>query len=123
VNWDRVWSHNFHTTGLRVRGDIKDALGASIRVTSVLVSLWWRPEPVPDGPPGQTNSLLHGHVEFLKFADPRRPIFLRSLPAILAAEVFGMKSNSDWQNRLGTIRVAALGVMVVAIGVIWYIRH
>jgi hypothetical protein len=34
-----------------------------------------------------------------------------------------MKSNSDWQNRLGTIRVAALGVMAVAIGVIWYIRH
>jgi hypothetical protein len=34
-----------------------------------------------------------------------------------------MKSNSDWQNRLGTIRVAVLGVMVVIIGVIWYVRH
>jgi hypothetical protein len=34
-----------------------------------------------------------------------------------------MKSNSDWQNRLGTIRVAALGVMVVIMGVIWYVRH
>jgi len=35
----------------------------------------------------------------------------------------GMRSNSEWQNRLGTIRVAALGVMVVVIGVIWYVRH
>ncbi len=34
-----------------------------------------------------------------------------------------MRGNSDWQNRLGTIRVAALGVMVVVAGVIWYIRH
>jgi hypothetical protein len=34
-----------------------------------------------------------------------------------------MRSNSDWQNRLGTIRVAALGVIVVAMGVIWYVRH
>ena len=34
-----------------------------------------------------------------------------------------MKSNSDWQNRLGTIRAAALGIMVVIIGVIWYVRH
>jgi hypothetical protein len=34
-----------------------------------------------------------------------------------------MRSNGDWQNRLGTIRVAALGVMVVIIGVIWYVRH
>jgi hypothetical protein len=34
-----------------------------------------------------------------------------------------MKSNSDWQNRLGTIRVAALGAMVVIIGVIWFVRH
>jgi hypothetical protein len=34
-----------------------------------------------------------------------------------------MRNNSDWQNRLGTIRVAALGVMVVVMGVIWYVRH
>jgi hypothetical protein len=34
-----------------------------------------------------------------------------------------MRSNSDWQNRLGTIRVTVLGVMVVAMGVIWYVRH
>jgi len=36
---------------------------------------------------------------------------------------FVMKSNSEWQNRLGVIRVAALGVMVAIIGVIWYVRH
>jgi len=41
----------------------------------------------------------------------------------LLLRCFGMRSNSDWQNRLGTIRVAALGVMVVIIGVIWYVRH
>ena len=34
-----------------------------------------------------------------------------------------MKSNSDWQNRLGTIRVAALGVAVVVAGIVWFIRH
>ena len=34
-----------------------------------------------------------------------------------------MKSNSDWQNRLGTIRVAALGVMAVVVGVIWCVRR
>jgi hypothetical protein len=34
-----------------------------------------------------------------------------------------MKGNSDWQNRLGTIRVAALGVMALAAGIIWYVRH
>ena len=34
-----------------------------------------------------------------------------------------MKSNSQWQNRMGTIRVAALGVMMVILGVIWYVRH
>jgi hypothetical protein len=34
-----------------------------------------------------------------------------------------MKTNSEWQNRLGTIRVAALVAMVVIIGVIWYVRH
>jgi hypothetical protein len=34
-----------------------------------------------------------------------------------------MKGNSDWQNRLGTIRVIALGVMVLAAGIIWYVRH
>jgi hypothetical protein len=35
----------------------------------------------------------------------------------------GMTSNSDWQNRLGTIRAAALGVVLVVIGVVWFIRH
>jgi hypothetical protein len=34
-----------------------------------------------------------------------------------------MRSNSDWQNRLGTIRGVALGVVLVVIGVIWYVRH
>ena len=34
-----------------------------------------------------------------------------------------MKGNSDWQNRLGTIRAVALGVMVLAAGIIWYVRH
>jgi hypothetical protein len=34
-----------------------------------------------------------------------------------------MKSNSYWQNRLGTVRAAALGVFVVVIGVVWFIRH
>jgi hypothetical protein len=34
-----------------------------------------------------------------------------------------MKSNSDWQNRLGTIRVAVLAVAAVAIAVVWYVRH
>jgi hypothetical protein len=34
-----------------------------------------------------------------------------------------MKSNSDWQNRLGTIRVAALAVVAVAIAVVWYVHH
>jgi len=45
------------------------------------------------------------------------------LPASLcfATEVLGMKGSSDWQNRLGTIRVAALGVMVLAAGFIWYV--
>ena len=32
-----------------------------------------------------------------------------------------MRSNSDWQNRLGTIRSVALGVVLVVIGVIWYV--
>jgi hypothetical protein len=35
----------------------------------------------------------------------------------------GMNNNSDWQNRLGTIRVAALGVAVVVVGIVWFIRH
>ncbi len=34
-----------------------------------------------------------------------------------------MKSNSDWQNRLGTIRIAALGIMAAVAGVIWFFRH
>jgi hypothetical protein len=34
-----------------------------------------------------------------------------------------MKSNSDWQNRLGTIRATALTVLVVVIGIVWFIRH
>jgi hypothetical protein len=34
-----------------------------------------------------------------------------------------VKSNSDWQNRLGTIRGVALGVMVVVVGIIWFVRH
>jgi hypothetical protein len=28
-----------------------------------------------------------------------------------------MNSNSDWQNRVGTIRGVALGVMLVAVGI------
>jgi hypothetical protein len=34
-----------------------------------------------------------------------------------------MNSNSDWQNRLGTIRGVTLGVMLVAVGIIWFVRH
>jgi hypothetical protein len=30
---------------------------------------------------------------------------------------------SRYLTRMGTIRVAALGAMVVIVGVIWYIRH
>jgi hypothetical protein len=29
---------------------------------------------------------------------------------------------SEWQNRLGTIRVLALVVMLVVIGIIWLVR-
>lgn len=40
-----------------------------------------------------------------------------------APETQPMKSNSEWQNRLGTIRVAALGVIAVVVGIVWYIQH
>jgi hypothetical protein len=30
---------------------------------------------------------------------------------------------SEWQNRLGTIRVVALAVLLVVIGIIWFVRH
>jgi hypothetical protein len=34
-----------------------------------------------------------------------------------------MRGNSDWQNRMGTVRAAALVVLLVVIGVVWFIRH
>jgi hypothetical protein len=34
-----------------------------------------------------------------------------------------MTSNSDWQNRLGTVRATALAVLLVVIGIVWFIRH
>lgn len=34
-----------------------------------------------------------------------------------------MKSNSDWQNRMGAIRVGTLAVVAVVLAVIWYVRH
>ena len=30
---------------------------------------------------------------------------------------------SEWQNRLGTIRVAAMGVVLAVVGIIWFVRH
>jgi hypothetical protein len=30
---------------------------------------------------------------------------------------------SEWQNRLGTIRVVALAVVLAVIGIIWFVRH
>jgi hypothetical protein len=30
---------------------------------------------------------------------------------------------SEWQNRLGTIRVAAMGIVLAVIGIIWFLRH
>ena len=30
---------------------------------------------------------------------------------------------SEWQNRLGTIRVIAMVVVLVVIGIIWFVRH
>jgi hypothetical protein len=30
---------------------------------------------------------------------------------------------SEWQNRLGTIRVVALVVVLAVIGIIWFARH
>jgi uncharacterized membrane protein YqjE len=30
---------------------------------------------------------------------------------------------SEWQNRLGTIRVVALVVVLAVIGIIWFVRH
>jgi hypothetical protein len=30
---------------------------------------------------------------------------------------------SEWQNRLGTVRVLALGVVLVVFGIIWFVRH
>jgi hypothetical protein len=30
---------------------------------------------------------------------------------------------SEWQNRLGTIRVLALAVLLVVIGIIWFVRQ
>ncbi len=34
-----------------------------------------------------------------------------------------MTNNSGWQNRLGTVRAVALIVLLVVIGVVWFIRH
>jgi hypothetical protein len=30
---------------------------------------------------------------------------------------------SEWQNRLGTIRVIGMVVVLVVIGIIWFVRH
>jgi hypothetical protein len=30
---------------------------------------------------------------------------------------------SEWQNRMGTIRVGAMVVVLAVIGVIWLVRH
>jgi hypothetical protein len=34
-----------------------------------------------------------------------------------------IKNNSDWQNRMGTIRVTVLGLAVAVIGIVRFIRH
>ncbi len=34
-----------------------------------------------------------------------------------------MNGNSNWQNRLGTVRATALGVLLLVIGIVWFIRH
>ena len=34
-----------------------------------------------------------------------------------------MASDSSWQNRLGTVRAAALVLFLVVIGVLWFIRR
>jgi hypothetical protein len=34
-----------------------------------------------------------------------------------------MSNNSDWQNHLGTIRGIALGVVILVLGVLWFVRH
>jgi hypothetical protein len=34
-----------------------------------------------------------------------------------------MNGNSNWQNRLGTVRATALVVFLVVIGVLWFIRR
>jgi hypothetical protein len=31
--------------------------------------------------------------------------------------------SGEWQNRLGTIRVIAMVVVLVAIGIIWFVRR
>jgi hypothetical protein len=46
----------------------------------------------------------------------------RSKQPILDAEVIRCEATVIGRI-LGTIRVAVLGVMVVAMGVIWYVRH
>jgi hypothetical protein len=30
---------------------------------------------------------------------------------------------SEWQNRLGTIRVIGMVVVLIVIGIIWFVRH
>jgi hypothetical protein len=30
---------------------------------------------------------------------------------------------SEMQNRLGTIRLTAMGVVLVIVGIIWFLRH
>jgi hypothetical protein len=47
----------------------------------------------------------------------------RSKQPILNAEVIRCEATVIGRIALGTIRVAVLGVMVVAMGVIWYVRH
>jgi hypothetical protein len=34
-----------------------------------------------------------------------------------------MDGNSSWQNRLGTVRTVALVVLLVIVGIAWYIRR
>jgi hypothetical protein len=55
-----------------------------------------------------------------------RPRYLgeiRGQRTYLLQQFLGMAMLSRYLTRMGTIRVAALGAMVVIVGVIWYIRH
>jgi hypothetical protein len=30
---------------------------------------------------------------------------------------------SEWQNRLGTVRIATMGIVLAVLGIIWFVRH